>query len=296
MVNEGLWALNTVAGPRFLGGGGPQKVLRTLDRSGHYQSIQMSRIWLSLAVLSAGTAWGQSPAYTAADIVNASNYAPGPFAPNSVLAIFGTNLSWSTRALRSDDIAGNTVPTQLSGVQVYVDNWPAPLLYVSASQINFIVPGNEISGDSTVRVVREGVTGPSVTVTLVEAAPALFALATGYAIAAHADMSLIAPDSPAHAGDLVVLYATGLGRTQPNPSPGVIPLSAAPILWLANLTVSVDGTPLPSFRIKYAGVTPYSVGLYQVNVELPPDVGTDPEIRVAVGAQSSPAGLRLALQ
>jgi uncharacterized protein (TIGR03437 family) len=243
-----------------------------------------------------GTAFAQAPAYAAADIVNASNYAPGPFAPNSVLAIFGVNLSWYTHALTSGDIAANTVPTQLAGVQVYVDNWPAPLLYVSGPQINFIIPGNQISGDITVRVTREGVSGPDVTVTLVNAAPALFDLGTGYAIATHADGTLLTTDSPAQGGETMVLYATGLGSTQPNPSPGVIPQSAAPMLWLANLIVSLDGTALPSFRIKYAGATPDSVGLYQINIELPPDVGSNPAIQVAVGAQCSAAGLKLAVQ
>jgi uncharacterized protein (TIGR03437 family) len=257
----------------------------------------MLRNSLIVGALVACTAWGQAPAYSAADIVNSSNYAPGPFAANSVLSIFGSNLSWDApRALVSDDIVTNTLPTALAGVQVYVDNWPAPLLYVSATQINFIVPGNEISGDSKVRVVREGVTGPEVTMTLVDSAPALFSPIAGYALASHADSSLISAASPAHPGEIVVLYATGLGKTQPNPSPGVIPQTAALMEWLNNLTVYLDGAALASFRIKYAGATPFSVGLYQINIELPNDVGPDPEIRVAVAAQSSPAGLRIPVQ
>jgi uncharacterized protein (TIGR03437 family) len=213
-----------------------------------------------------------------------------------VLSIFGANLSWYTYALESSDIAGNVLPIELEGVKVYVDNWPSPMLYVSGTQINFIVPGNEIAGDITVRVVREGEWGPEVTVTLVDAAPALFDTGTGYAIATHADGSLITTGSPGQGGETVVVYATGLGATQPNPSPGAIPQSAAPMQWLSSLVVSLDGTALPSFRIKYAGATPDSVGLYQINLELPPDVGTDPEIQVAVGAQSSPAGLQLAVR
>ena len=55
------------------------------------------------------------------------------------------------------------------------------------------------------------------------------------------------------------------------------------------LDAGVQGSPAP-------GATPDSVGLYQINIELPPDVGTDPEIQVAVGAQSSPAGLQLAVR
>lgn len=256
----------------------------------------MSRAPLVLVVLLAGAAWAQAPAYTTDGIVNSSNYAPGPFAPNSVLSIFGSNLSWYTYALEAGDIAANVLPIELQGVEVYVDDWPSPMLYVSATQINFIVPGNEIAGDITVRVVREGVSGPEVTVTLADAAPALFDVGTGYAIATHADGTLLTDASPAQPGETVVVYATGLGATEPNPSPGEIPQTAAPIQLLTSLTVTLDATALPSFRIKYAGATPDSVGLYQINIELPPDVGTDPGIQVAVGAQSCPAGLQLAVQ
>jgi len=253
----------------------------------------MLRFRFILAVLAGGAAWGQAPQYFSGSIVNSSDYTSGPFAPNSALSIFGTNLSWSTHALTSSDIAGNTLPTELANVAVYVDNWPAPLLYVSATQINFLVPGNEIGGSITVRVVREGVTGPGVTLTLTDAAPALFDLGTGYVIATHADGSLITADSPAHAGDIVVVYATGLGQTEPNPNPGEIPKTAAEIVAAASLAVYLDGTPLQLWEIKYAGVTPFSVGLYQINIQLPSTVGTNPQIQVAVGAQSSKTGLQI---
>jgi uncharacterized protein (TIGR03437 family) len=256
----------------------------------------MVRARLVLAALLAGAAWGQAPAYSAADIVNASDYSPGPFAPNSVLAIFGSNLSWDTGVLSSGDIAGNTLPTELANVQVYVDNWPAPLLYVSAPQINFIIPGNEISGNVKVRVVREGVTGPEVTLTLVNASPALFALSTGYIVATHSDGSLLTASSPAQAGEIVVIYATGLGQTEPNPDPGEIPQTAASIVLFNSLTVSLNGAALAWYLIKYAGVTPFSVGLYQINVELPNTVDTNPQIQVTIGAQSSTAGLQINIQ
>ena len=259
--------------------------------------LQMLSTKLVMAVLVINAVWGQAPAYTAAAIVNASDFTPGPFAPNSVLSIFGTNLSWDTHTLASSDIAATTLPTQLANVSVYVDNWPAPLLFVSPSQINFIVPGNEISGDITVRVVREGVTGPEVTIALVDAAPTLFPTGNGYIIAAHgADGSLITPASPATGGETIVVYATGMGRTEPNPSPGAIPQTAATIVDYSSLNVYLDGVALPWYLIKYAGVTPFSAGLYQINIELPNPVDTNPRITVTIGTQSSLSGLQVAAQ
>jgi uncharacterized protein (TIGR03437 family) len=229
-------------------------------------------------------------------MVNAPNYAPGPFAPNSVATIFGSGLARSSQGLTADVILNNTLPKELNSTRVYVLDEPAPLLYVSDGQVNFLVPGDQLDGDVKIRVVREGVTGPEITVTLVDAAPALFQTAAGYAIAAHVDNSVIAPGSPAQAGEIIVVYACGLGRTQPNPAPGVIPQTAALIQRLSDLKVYLGGTAIDPGSILYAGLTPGSAGLYQINLVLPDDLGTDPEIRVAIADQSSPAGLKLAVQ
>jgi uncharacterized protein (TIGR03437 family) len=229
-------------------------------------------------------------------IVNAPNYAPGPFAPNSIATIFGSGLARSSQGLTAGDIFNNTLPAELNSTRVYVMDSPAPLLYVSSGQINFLVPGNQLAGEVKIRVVREGLTGPEVTVTLLDAAPALFQTAAGYAIAAHLDNSPIAPGSPAQAGEIIVVYACGLGRTQPNPPPGAIPQSAAAIQRLSDLKVYLGGTAIKPASILYAGVTPGSAGLYQINLVLPDNPGTDPEIRVAIADQFSPAGLKLAVQ
>jgi len=253
-------------------------------------------MWLVLALPLANAAWGQAPVYSAATIVNAPDYSPGPFAPNSILTIFGAGLAQSSQGVTAGDIVNNTLPTELNNTRVYVDGPPAPLLYVSDGQINFLVPSNQIAGDVTIWVVREGFNGPKITMTLADAAPALFQTAAGYAVAAHADNSAIAPGSPAQAGEIIVLYACGLGMTQPTTSPGAIPQSAAAIQRLSNLKVYLGGTAIDPARIQYAGLTPGSPGLYQINLVLPDNPGTDPEIRVAIGDQSSPAGLKLAVQ
>lgn len=250
----------------------------------------------ALALLFAGTASGVVPSYSAAGIVNAGNYTPGPFAPNSILSIYGSGLALATRALTANDILGGYLPTQLSYTQVFVDNYPAPLFYVSDGQINFLVPSNQSSGDTQIRVAMLGNSGPVVTVTIAIAAPALFSTSDGFAIATHADNSLITPVSPAHADEIVVVYATGFGKTAPDPATGEIPPYAAQIVALADLKVSVAGAVLSADRIKYAGLTPGSVGLYQINLALPDSPGSNPEIRVAIGDQSTPPGLKLACQ
>ena len=256
----------------------------------------MLRIWPALAVLLAGTAWGAAPSYSAAGIVHIGNYAPGPFAANSILAAFGTDLARSAQTLAESDIRGGFLPFELNYTRVYVDNSAVPLFYVSATQVNFMLPAKLEFKQAVVRIVREGISGPELTIPITDAAPALFATSAGYAIVTHPDNSLVAPETPARAGETIVVWATGLGRTAKSPATGEIPGYASEILGLATLKVTLGPVTVDSGRILYAGLTPGSAGLYQINLVLPDTVGPDPEIRVAIGGQSSPGSLKLAVR
>lgn len=257
----------------------------------------MSRNWLALAVLCAGTARGAGPSYSVAGIVNASSFTAGPFAPNSVMAVFGAGLARSTHVLSAADLVacsgGRCLPLEMNYVRLYVQDQPVPLLFVSDKQVNFLMPSAETAGPVRVRVVTEGITGPEISVTLVDAAPALFSMAGGFVIATDAKGNLLTADAPAHVGDIVVVYITGLGRTAPNPAVGEIPGYAAPMLALGSLKVTLNGKALDPVLVKYAGVTPGSAGLYQINIYLPEGTGADPEIQVLAGNQASQTGLKV---
>ena len=260
----------------------------------------MTRLKMGLALVVLGApAWGQAPAYSAAGVVNASDYASGPFAPNSAISIFGSSLAWYARGITSDDIQAGRLPTSLNGVEVCVMNSPVPLFYVSPTQINFLMPIDRTENTVKVQVVRQGWTGPQVLLTLLEAAPALFASSAdpGYALAQKwPAYSLIAPDSPASPGDLVILYATGLGNTLNDPSPpDEITQYPGKILHFNTLQVYLDGRMVDPAKVLWAGLSPGNAGLYQVNLYLPEDTGPDPEIRLSLQGRASAAGLKLAV-
>ena len=202
-------------------------------------------------------------------------------------------MSTAPRAMQAEDIHDGQLPVELNYVRVYLNGAVVPLFYVSETQINFMIPMKQIPGKATVRVARQGVSGPEVTVTIVDAAPALF-VNEGYAIVTHGDASLITAEKPAEGGEIVVIYATGLGKVDKNPDSGEIPQYISRILKFSELKVRVGGAEITGDAIKYAGLTPGSAGLYQINVELPRDLGTDPDLRVEIGAASTPAGVKLA--
>lgn len=255
----------------------------------------MRRIVVAAAALAAA-AWGQAPSYTAAGIVNASDYSSGPFAPGSVIALFGSNLSRSAYALQASDINFPYMPTELNYTEVLVNSTPTALYYVSPGQVNFMIPATASVGSMTVAVVREGQTGPAITLPLIAAAPALFVTADNLALATHVDYSLVTEAAPAQPGEIIVLFATGLGKTSPDPGIAEIPQTAAAIVNLSTLVVTLAGTAIDPAMILYAGVTPGSAGLYQINLQIPANAPADPAIQVSVAGQASAAGLKLPVE
>lgn len=97
-------------------------------------------------------------------------------------------------------------------------------------------------------------------------------------IITHADGTPASPFSgaagkPAHPGETLVLYATGLGATSPpvpagtaSPSPPAV--SARHFSLIFNYDCPAIQTATPSF----VGLTPGLVGLYQVNFTVPPEI------------------------
>ena len=90
-------------------------------------------------------------------VVSAASYQPGgAVAPDSLAALFGVNLAGSTSWSTLDQ--NGQLPTGLGGARVEVNGEAAGLLYVSSSQINFVVPGDAATGTVGV-LVRNTATG-----------------------------------------------------------------------------------------------------------------------------------------
>jgi uncharacterized protein (TIGR03437 family) len=180
-------------------------------------------------------------------------------------------------------LSGGQLPVEINYVRVYVQDEPVPLLFVSPGQVNFVMANEQNPGSVRVRVVSEGVSGPEAVVTLTDSAPTLFAGPNSYALATDAAGKLLTADYPAHAGDIIVIYATGLGRTNPQPQSGEIPHYIAQMVALASLKIALAGKTVDPMLIKYAGISPGSAGLYQINLEVPAGTDPDPVIQVWVG-------------
>jgi uncharacterized protein (TIGR03437 family) len=145
------------------------------------------------------------------------------------------------------------------------------MLYASPSQINAQLPLH-LSGQVTLTLYTPGGTSDDYRLNVQPVAPAIFQSGiagplTGIPVVVKAsNQQLVTPANPIHSGDVITIYATGLGSTSPEIEAGL----PAPFAPLAVTTVLPDvrlgGVPL---AVSYAGLAPGEVGVYQINARAP---------------------------
>jgi uncharacterized protein (TIGR03437 family) len=235
------------------------------------------------------------PTYSTSSIVNAASNQAGPIAPNTIVSLYGSDLAFVTRGITPGDLHGQILPTTLSGtgVRVLVGKLNANLYFISPGQINFLVPASLLAGPVDVQIGLDSRYGPAVRVNLTPAAPALFQADAQFAVGTRPDGSTISKDSPVHPGEIIVLYATGLGIADRNLPDGQLPTMAYPIQRSAEFRVRIGDVLLDRSSVFYVGVTPGFAGLYQINLKLPDTVAQNPEIRIGFDDQMSPPNILL---
>jgi uncharacterized protein (TIGR03437 family) len=226
---------------------------------------------------------------------------------NSILTIFGQNFQTPAAAasLRPSPRQGGALPTNLRGVCVEMDGRRAPLFLVAPGQINLqavVTPG--VNSVSVEVVLNCGLTNElrsaGFNLPIAAASPEFFFFVnnldginpiaavneTTGALVGAPGLIPGAVFEPAAPGEVVTLFVTGLGETQPRFEPGEIPAAAARTT--LPVSVQVGGAAVD---VIYAGVTPSFAGLYQVSFELPLNTtaGNAPVV-VSVGGETTPAG------
>jgi uncharacterized protein (TIGR03437 family) len=93
--------------------------------------------------------------------------------------------------------------------------------------------------------------------------------------------------APAKADDILTLFATGFGATNPSFAPGVLPSGQAQVT--APVVITFGGVTLSPSDILYAGVT-QDAGLYQLNLRVPKGVPDgDQPLVIRIGGVTSPS-------
>jgi len=178
----------------------------------------------------------------------------------------------------------------IDNTKVLFDLNPAKIIYLTPTQLAATVPPTAGYGQTTTMQIQTShdVFSATVQLPIAPATPGLFtasASGKGQVAAINQDNTVNSAASPAPAGSIVALYATGGGALTTDTLPRVLlPVSA-----------TIGGLDAP---VLYAGVAPGQPdGMIQINVQVPADLTPGAAVVVAkIGDATSQPGATLAVK
>jgi uncharacterized protein (TIGR03437 family) len=174
------------------------------------------------------------------------------------------------------------LPTELNGIQVLFNGSAVPLFYADPNQINFQVPMRAPQSGTADLQVIETATGRvlgDTTVLMNDVDPGLFTQAgngIGAAAALNEDNSVNSQTNPALQGSVIQLFGTGQGFIGGAPPDGTVANAQLQTARIPRVFMGTDF--VPDENIKYAGLSPRLVGVWQINVVIPNTVITIPTV------------------
>ncbi len=223
-------------------------------------------------------------------VVNGASFLGGGVAGGELITIFGDSIGASPPVAATPSASG--FGASLGGISVDFDGKPAPLLYVSSTQVNAVVPFALAGPSTTMTLHAPGGASYAVKLAVNATSAALFSQGSSGrgqgAILNAPNFSRNSPSNPAARGSSVSLFLTGAGPYTPALADGALaPVLHTPLVELP-ISVTIGGV---AATVTYQGAAPGLVaGLTQVNVTVPESVTPGPAVPVSLVAGTSPAG------
>ncbi len=211
--------------------------------------------------------------------------------PGGIAIVNGNGILPGVQGLISatPDSAGE-LPTSFSGVTISFDGTPAPIYYVQdtngADQVMVQVPFEVQPGSAVALTVDVALSGSATVMVPVKPfAPGVFTSVYNgktYASAVRPDGSHVSPTNPAHRGENIQLYITGLGQATPTIATGAPGVSDQTIV--APIVIGLNNSSVPIVSAVYG---PGLIGIYVVTIQVPKDTRTGKHQPVGVIAHDS---------
>jgi uncharacterized protein (TIGR03437 family) len=279
--------ISTIAGTAnngFAGDGGPA-VQATLNYPWGLAMDATGSLYLSedsnsrvRKISSVGIVSVTTPSLSAGSVVNNASFVPAAIAPGSIVAIFGANFAAGPVVATSTPL-----PTVLGQTSVLINSAAAPLYYVGAGQIVAQVPFTTPMGSATFQVTRAGLSSALQVVSIASFDPGIFVMDSNNtgAIFHGATFAEVTSASPAQDGEIISIYATGLGAVSGEAISGE-PASA--LSTISKPSVSIGGQ---NATVQYSGLAPGFVGVYQINATVPAGLSGTQSVQIVIGGISS---------
>lgn len=221
-----------------------------------------------------------APVLAPGGVLNAASFQGGVVSPGSYVSIFGLKLASEAGGAQSVPL-----PTSIAGTRVSLGGRDLPLNYVSDGQVNALVPYDLTSNTQHQLLVQRGssLTVPE-TVVVAPAQPAIYTQnqsGSGPGVIVNGvTNALLTPQNPARAGDVLVIYANGLGAVDPPVALGAAAPLSGPLSRTTNpVRVRIGGVAATP---QFAGLAPGFPGLYQINVAVPAGVAPGDAVEVVL--------------
>lgn len=230
-----------------------------------------------------------APTFSMNSIFDTASFRRGPLSPGELVWIAGTALGPATTTNAQLDQNGR-LPTTLGGTTVTFDGTAVPINVASLNVLQVQVP-NELAGRSSTTIVvqSQGASSGAVTASVVAASPGLYTLGGaggGQLNAVNPNGTRNNPQNPVDRGTYIVVFANGLGTTNPAVPTGMrapsSPLSVASL----PITASIGGQPA---QVLFAGLSPGFVGLFQLNISVPQNASTGDQVPLTITINGVPS-------
>jgi len=225
-----------------------------------------------------------TPAISAGGVIGVFNSVPNqPLAPGGYAAIYGSNLSDGTN--QSPQLPFSL---QLGGTSVFLAGEQLPLYFTSEQQINAVLP-YDVPVNSTQQLLVQKGSAISIpqAVVIAPAQPTILTLngTAAFTQVYKPDGTALPDNSPVTAGDVILIYCTGLGAVNPPVAAGS-PAPGSPLSKTVNpVTVAIGKE---QGKVQFAGLAPSFAQLYQVNVQIPAGLPSGSAmLTLSVGGQQS---------
>jgi len=259
---------------------------------------------------------GEAGPVTVSSVVNSATQQTGPLSPGEIITIYGSLLGTQPASATYTYSTGwggaSFYPASLGNTTVTIAGEAFPLLFVSPTQINAVVPydlGSFVTNPAyeTLVVTHNTFTSTPFNVQFADTGPGIFTVApNGQGPGAISNVNpqtgaitLNNAANPAPKGSTIVLYGTGAGVWQQSPADGQIITNVLdPPFYIPSAPVSLTIGGQPATLV-YAGAAPGQVsGLLQINAVVPSGIasGAQPVVLTIGGSSNVQQGVTIAVQ
>ncbi|MEO8096622.1 MAG: hypothetical protein ABI811_02900 [Acidobacteriota bacterium] len=226
---------------------------------------------------------------------------PEKFAPGDIVSVFGLRLTKPSATVGTSNLASPPFPLNLNQVRVLVLSasntvFSAAIQFAftdtatGASQINIQLPTNLPAGNYKLRVDRLTAAGqvdstaPSLDFSVGTYQPMFLGNASYPVFLQNITQdptgnTFATPQRPSRPGDILTLYATGMGITTPALTAGTIPGALTRIAAQPTNQLETAGGRLTAVTpIGGVVASPQFPGLYQMSIQIPADIDTSQSV------------------